>query len=580
MPDNNENDLSRRDFQKLLGVSGAAVLGGVSLAGCQGETSAAIACPYCDTTFETESALKDHLVDSHEDELRAALGEGPYPCPYGEEEFDSLSGLRDHIKAEHLDAVTLPSEWDEEVEVAVVGSGFSGLAAAIEAKEAGSSVKIFEKMPRMGGNSRINGGLIGVVGSDIQKDQGIEDSVEIFMEDLLDAGRDLNHPELVRFLGECTQPTYRWTVDHLGVEYTDQVQQLGGHSVPRSLITEEGTGWGIVRKQIEKVEELGIETETNARLDEIIKNSDGEVVGLEVREGYEQGDEESGETKYVKATSGVVLATGGFAGDMEMRMDQWPSLDDEMNTTNQPGATGEALREAIESGADPIQLSWIQLGPWPSPEEKGIGRGYAFTIGTCPYGMWIDPDTGKRFVDELEDRRTRAQAELEIGKDPEYPLVVADSTAIEGVRPGLTEDLIEKGVVYEFDSLEALADNFGIPADALAEQVETYNGFVEQGEDEQFGKPIRDGASPLDTPPWYVMRIWPKVHHTMGGVGINTDTEVQTADGEVIPNLYAAGEVTGGIHGGCRLGSIAVPDCLSFGRIAGAKAAGASNPYN
>jgi succinate dehydrogenase/fumarate reductase flavoprotein subunit len=193
--------------------------------------------------------------------------------------------------------------------------------------------------------------------------------------------------------------------------------------------------------------------------------------------------------------------------------------------------------------------------------------------------MWIDPETGKRFVDELEDRRTRAQAELEIGNEPEYPLVVADSTAIEGVRPGLTEELVEKGVVYEFDSLQALADHFGVPADALADQVETYNGFVEQGEDEQFGKPIRESAAPLDTPPWYAMRIWPKVHHTMGGVGINTDTEVQTEDGEVIPNLYAAGEVTGGIHGGCRLGSIAVPDCLSFGRVAGAKAAGAPNPY-
>ena len=572
-----QGDLSRRDFQKLLGVSGAAVLGGVSLAGCQGETSAAIACPYCDTTFETESALKDHLVDSHEDELRAALGDGPYPCPYCEEEFESLSELRPHIKAEHLDAVNLPAEWDEEVDVLVVGSGFAGLAAAIEAKEAGSSTLVLEKMPRIGGNSRINGGLMSVVGSDYQEEAGIEDSVDLFMDDLLEAGRGLNHPELIRFLGEHTFDTYQWTKEHLGVEWSGNTH-LGGHSVPRSASMKEGSGWGVVRKERDKLEELGVEIRTGTYLDEILRNQEGAVVGLKVREDYEEGDADSGEEKFIKANEGVVLATGGFGEDLEFRLDQWPYLDENMDTTNHSGATAEALKEAIRKGADPLQLSWIQLGPWTSPDESGFGVAPGFHAGAAAvYGIWVDPETGERFVNELEDRRTRAEAQLNLGSDPEYPISIADSVAASH-REAAVQTGIEHDVVFEFDSLEALANEFGIPLEGLKSQIEEWNSYVESGTDDQFGKYISDAVEPLGTPPWYAARLWPKVHHTMGGVEINVDTEV-IEDDEPIPNLYAAGEVAGGVHGGCRLGSAATADCLVYGRLAGAKAAGASNPY-
>ena len=581
-PTDEPTGFSRRDFHKLLGVSGAAVLGGVSLAGCQGDgdgTTTAFACPYCEDAFETESPLKDHLVAEHEAELQAALGAGPYTCPYGDQEFESLGDLREHIKAAHLEELLLPSEWDEEVEVAVVGSGFAGLAAAIEAKEAGADVKIYEKMSRIGGNSRINGGWLGVVGSDLQEEQGVEDSVERFMDDLLAAGRDLNYPDLVRFLGECTRPTHQWTVDHLGVEYQDQLHQLGGHSVFRTLKTKEGSGWGIVRKELERVEALGVEIETNASLDEIIKNEEGEVLGIEVREDFEHGTADSGEPKFVRATKGVVLATGGFGANVDMRTDQWPSLNEDMGTTNQPGTTGEALQDAIQKGATPVQLSWIQLGPWTCPEERGFGRGSNWTIGTAPFGIWIDPKTGERFVDEVADRRTRAKAQLAVGDDPEYPLLINDSKTIQNAADGLTEDLVESGIVYEFGSLEALAQNFDIPYDNLEAQVERYNQFIEQDEDEQFDKPIPEDATKLGNAPWYAMRLWPKVHHTMGGLAINTDAQVLTEEDEPIPNLYAAGEVTGGVHGGSRLGSIAIPDCLSYGRVAGAIAAGSSNPY-
>ena len=586
MPNNEETDVSRRDFQKLLGVSGAAVLGGVSLAGCQGETSASIPCPYCDDTFESESALKDHLPSAHAEELRSALGSGPIQCPYGDQEFDSLEALREHIKSEHPDEVTLP-DWDEETEIAVVGAGFAGLAAAIEAAEAGAEVRIFEKMSRPGGNSRINGGGMSIVGSDQQSEQGIDDSVELFMEDLLEAGRGLNQPELIEFVGENTKATYDWTVDELGVEWSNRLMRFGGHSVPRSVTTADGSGWGVVSKELDKLEELGVEVETGKKLVDLYQNGDGEVVGIRIHENFTHGEPGSGDPVDVRTTDGLILATGGFAEDIEWRTDQMPTIGEDVNTTNHPGATGEAVRSAIDTGANPVHLSWIQLGPWTCPEEKGFGTGPFFANEAAgPYGVWIDPETGKRFVDELADRRTRAQAELDIGKEPEYPLAMVDASGAEHARPDTFKSQLEREVVYEFDSLEAVAENFGIPLEPFKEQIETYNSLVRSGTDEQFGKIIPEDAKPLETPPYYVMRLWPKVHHTMGGIEIDTDARVQANtgagsidEGDLVPNLYAAGEAAGGIHGGCRLGTVAVASCLIYGRVAGAVAAGGENPY-
>jgi succinate dehydrogenase/fumarate reductase flavoprotein subunit len=128
-------------------------------------------------------------------------------------------------------------------------------------------------------------------------------------------------------------------------------------------------------------------------------------------------------------------------------------------------------------------------------------------------------------------------------------------------------------VVRQFDELRELSEAYGIPGDALQETVERYNRAVAVGIDLEFGKPFYPGVVPLDHPPFYGMRLWPKVHHTMGGVQINTQAQVLDLEQRPIPGLYAAGEVTGGIHGACRLGSCAMTECLIFGRIAGRSAA-------
>jgi len=498
-------NISRREFVKGLAVAGAMTATAGTLAGCQKESSAAV-----------------------------------------------------------------PKKWDEEADVVVVGSGFAALAAAIEAKEAGASVKVIEKMPVAGGNSIINGGVVSAAGSPIQAAEGIEDSPDLMLQDMLKAGLGLNHPDLARVVAEHSNETVQWTINYLGVEYKDKAVHLGGHSVPRSYSTHNSSGSAIVTKQLAKLEELGVKVGTNRKMTRLIQDEDGRVKGIEIEDDYRFPDEGSGTVKTIKAKKAVILATGGFGRDLYFRTIQDPRLGEEVDCTNQKGATGEALVQALGLGATPLQLSWIQLGPWASPDEEGFGMAPHFAAGACfPYGVMVDPETGKRFVNELADRKVRADAILKTGKPA---IGIADAKAAGHALAGLADKLIEAGVVKKFDTLEALAAEFNIPFDALQETIENYNRYVEQGEDEEFGKYFRSDIAPLGESPWYSVRLWPKVHHCMGGVLINTKAQVVSLDKQPIKGLYAAGEVTGGVHGACRLGSAAVIDCLVFGRVAGQNA--------
>ena len=470
----------------------------------------------------------------------------------------------------------IPEKWDEEHDVIVVGSGFAALAAAIEAKLAGADVLVIEKMPSPGGNSAINGGAVAAPGSDLQKKEGIEDSPELLYKDMLKAGLYINHPELARTVAENAWPAVKWTIEFLGVEYSPHLAWFGGHSVKRSYTTKIGSGWGIVSKELEKLEELGVEVRTNCKMTRIIREgiAEGRVLGVEVREGYEFPDETTGTIKYIKARKAVVLGTGGFSQDVRLRMIQDPRLTEKVMSTNQPGATGEALLEALNIGASPVQLSWIQLGPWASPDEPGFGVAPFFALFTKSYGIQVDPETGRRFMNELGTRKECADAILALG----HPAIaICDSDAYEKLpsmyREKIEKEGISKGVIRKFDTIEELAKAYNINLEGLKAEIERYNSLVEKGVDEDFGRPSAAMIEKIDTPPFYACRLWPKVHHCMGGVQINTKAQVIDKWGNVIPGLYAAGEVTGGVHGACRLGSVAVADCLVFGRIAGQNAA-------
>ncbi len=462
------------------------------------------------------------------------------------------------------------SRYDDTCDVIVVGAGFAGLAAAIEASTNGASVVVLEKMKAAGGNSIISEGGIAAAGTSRQQRRGIDDSPDLMYRDMLRAGMFLNHPELAREVAVKSAETFQWSIDCLGVEYLDRIDQFGGHSVLRCFTTTDVSGASIIRRQLEKLEELRASVRLQTCLTRLILSPDGTVSGVEVREGFDPREPGSGLTKNLYARRAVVLASGGFGADVAFRSVQDPRLTADIDTTNKASATAEALVQALRIGAMPVQLSHIQLGPWGSPDEKGYGAGPRFAdYVVFQLGIVVDPRTGGRFVNEMADRKQLSDAILAVG----LPCIgIADARAVE-VSGWDISRAMQKGVVKTFPSLSELASHYGIPPDGLEATVARFNGHVANGCDHEYDKPMLEGFGPLEQPPYYAIRLWPKVHFTMGGVHINSQAQVINLDGRPIEGLYAAGEVTGGVHGACRLGSCAITECLVFGRIAGRNAA-------
>jgi flavocytochrome c len=465
----------------------------------------------------------------------------------------------------------IPQTWDETYDVVVVGSGFAGLSAAIEAKNSKSTVVILEKMPVPGGNSTINGGGMAVVGSPIQDKAGVKDSVDAMLGDMYKAGLGLNYPAQARMVAEQSLDAFLWCRDYLGVQFKDKLAQFGGHSVPRTHTTYNQSGSGIVKPMLDKAKELGIPLKKKTFVKGLIQDKNGRVVGLEVISRYKEGKKSSGPSRFIKANKAVVMASGGFAADVSYRSTQDPRLDAEINTTNQKGATAECLKEMLRLGANPVQLSWIQLGPWASPDEKGFGLAPIFAAYSAfTHGVLINPPTGERFVNELADRKVRADAIIKTGNVAVAICDVDGAAASKHVH----QKLLDRKVLYAFDNLKNLAAHYEMPYEKLKAQVERYNKFVAQKDDPEFNKPLIMKQKQIVKAPFYAVRLWPKAHHTMGGVEINTKAEVVNIEtGQPIEGLFACGEATGGTHGACRLGTVAIPDCIVFGRIAGKNAA-------
>jgi flavocytochrome c len=461
-------------------------------------------------------------------------------------------------------------DWDENADVVVIGSGFAGLAAAIEAHNAGASVMILEKMHAPGGNSIISDGGIAAAGTAMQKKLRIKDSPDLMYQDMLKAGLGINYPDLVRVVTEKSNEVLQWSIDYLGVKYLDRLDIFGGHSVPRCYTPIGVSGSTIIKQQLLKLNELGIKVRTRTYFKNFFTDSSGRVCGISIREDYNYKDVESGVDRYIRVKKAVILATGGFGSDVSFRVTQDPRLTEKIDTTNKPSATAEALKESFKIGAMPVQLSHIQLGPWASPDEKGYGVGPGFSdYIVFQYGLVVEPGTGKRLINELADRKTVSDAIL----NTRNPCIgIADTKAVE-VSGWNIERCLEKGVVKSFNDLEELASFYNISYDTLKMTVEKFNSYVENRLDEEFGKPILPEASPITFSPYYGIRLWPKVHHTMGGIQINVRAQVIDVNQKPIQGLYAAGEVIGGIHGACRLGSCAITDCLVFGRISGRNAA-------
>lgn len=471
-----------------------------------------------------------------------------------------------------VDASTIT--WDEECDVLVVGTGYAGMAAALEAKNAGVDVKIIEKRSLVGGNSAIAAGDFAVCNTEQQKKEGIEDSVDSYVQDMLVAGLYLNDEEKCRIIAEKSNETWEWTVAQgvpWGTTETGETWLIpyGGHSVIRTVAAADGGGNNVIKALNTKLEEAGTKVETGRMLTGFIADENGRVVGVRVQDGTRNNDPTSGSTVHIQAKKGVVLATGGFGADATWRIAHDPRLNDTVDCTNQPDATGESLRAAMTLGALPVHLDWIQMLPFMSPDETAYGCAAFYTDANASYAPTIDVTTGKRIVNELTDRKRYADAILETGK----PCVQVTCEKTQQALPEDIEKAMSAGVTHKFDTLPELAEFYGLDLTTLQETLERYNSFLASGVDEDFGKTIPADANAIDEGPYYGVRLWPKVHHCMGGVKTNVDCQVLDLNLNVISGLYAAGEVTGGVHGACRLGSCATADCLINGRIAGQKAA-------
>lgn len=445
-----------------------------------------------------------------------------------------------------------------DTDVVVVGGGGAGFAAAVSAKEAGADVILLEKLDQVGGNTLISGGEYAAPANDLQKKEGIEDSKEVFAKDVEVAG---GNKDLIAVLADKATEAAYWLRDEIGVKWKDSLMFFGGHSVKRSLIPENHSGNELIKNYKVKADELGIEVLTGTDVKEVLTEND-KVVGV-------RAEGEDGEL--IVNSKAVVLATGGFGANAEMTYENDNEIDEHVLSTNSPGATGDGIVMAEALGADTVDMDQIQLYPICDVETgKLLYVGDTRLVG----GALLVNKEGKRFVEELDTRRAISMA---IKDQTDYVGYLIwdeksnEETGTMASNPEEAEDLYERELLYKADTIEELADHFEIDKQSLLQTVETFNENSKNGEDPEFN--LRMLGWSIEEGPFYMLKAAPAVHHTMGGLVINTNAEVMKEDGNKIDGLFAAGEVTGGIHGSNRLGSVAMADITVFGRIAGENAA-------
>lgn len=436
-------------------------------------------------------------------------------------------------------------------DVVVVGGGGAGLSAAISAKENGANVVLVEKMLMLGGNTNYATAGINAANTKLQKKLGIEDSAELFYKDTMKGGKNVNNPELVKKLTGDSANIIDWLTER-GADLSEVVF-TGGQSAKRTHRPAGGQAVGpvIVDALADTAEKDGIDVRTETEVTKILKTGD-KVTGVEVKH--------KGETYNINAKA-VVMATGGFGANAEMVAEYKPSLKG-FGSTNSPAITGDGIKMVKAVGGDLVDMTEIQTHPTVVHKKTAM-----ITEAVRGEGAILVNREGKRFVSELETRDVVSKAELEqTGKSA---FLVFDQEVRE--KLGAINGYVRKGFAIEGATLEELAKKVGIDAKSLVKTMNKYNGYVKAGEDKEFGKTALPRE--LVKAPFYAIEVSPAVHHTMGGVRINTNAEVLTADGKVILGLFAAGEITGGVHGANRIGGNAVTDITVYGKTAGENAA-------
>ncbi len=434
-------------------------------------------------------------------------------------------------------------------DVIVVGAGGAGMNAAMDAHDGGARVLLLEKMAVAGGNTVCAEGGMNACGTKYQEAEGIEDSVELFAADTFAGGHDLGDMDLITFMCENSNAALErleqrgMVLNRLGIS--------GGASVKRIHRPEDGSAVGayLVKRMCAQCEQRGVAAVTQMRVDEILMK-DGAVCGVratDLRTGAQ--------TAF--ASKVVVITAGGFGANHQMLAQYRPELLEAV-TTNQPGATGDGIVMGQAVGADVVDIDQIQVHP--TVEQ---GTSILLSEGIRGDGAVLVNADGLRFTNELLTRDAVSAAEWE--QPGGWAYAVFDKEVYDA-NTSIENKFVKRGLALSADTFEELAELMGVDSDAFLATMATYNDAIENGEDDPMGR--TESRNPIVNVPFYAIKVAPGIHHTMGGLRINTDTEVLDTDGNPIPGLFAAGEVTGGIHGGNRLGGNAICDINVFGHQA------------
>ena len=434
-----------------------------------------------------------------------------------------------------------------ETGVVVIGAGGAGMTAAIMLKQAGVDFILLEKMPYVGGNTTKATGGMNAAETHYQKEQGIEDSVAQFVEDTMKGGHNLNDPALVQTLAENSSAAIDW-LDTIGAPLP-KVSFSGGATNQRIHAPEDGSGVGnyLVDKFSAKLAELGIEPMLNTEATVLISDN-GTISAVSA---------ESADKRYYIKAKAVIMATGGFGANMEMITQYRPDLEGTV-TTNAPGATGDGIKMARGVGAVLVDMNQIQLHPTVEQTTSML-----ITESVRGDGAILVNAKGERFINELETRDVVSAGEL--AQEGQFAWIIFDQHLRDNLKA--IEKYVKNNLTVQADTIEGLAELIEVEPAVLAKTLADWNEIVANKNDTQFGRTTGMNDD-LSTPPYYAIKVAPGIHHTMGGIKINTKAEALDYYGNPVPGLFAAGEVTGGVHGGNRLGGNAVADIVIFGRIA------------
>jgi fumarate reductase flavoprotein subunit len=481
-----------------------------------------------------------------------------------------------------------PGRWDETYDIVVVGGGYAGLAAAYASATNGASTVVIDKMPFLGGNSQINGGQYAThtskIAADFYRRNNVPpDTAEQHIEDTMKGGDYLSRLDMVKNMVYGGPYFFDLLLDN-GLELRPSIIRAGGHYGYRTYATTNSQGDKILEVQKKMIADAGVPVELNTKLVRIYREEEqsGKVVGIAV---YTLSG-----LKFIKVNKALILASGGFGANVPMRSAQVPTLTSDIPTTNNVGATGEGIIYAEEAGAMTMQMDQIQLYPFANPLTGVLDVWAVLPFSGPSAGIVYIDYKGERYVNEGERRDVNARAAQNSGGFPCFTIL--NQEIINGPPTFTTMEDIELGMannrIFKADTLEELAQilnresfrspsgnpgTVNIAAGTLARTIETHNGYIRNGSDPVFGKVIDRSMHQMTSGPYYAVPQWPSVHHTMGGLVTTNKLEVVDIFGDAIPGFFAAGEVTGGVHGSNRLGSNADADSCANGYIAGYYAA-------